>query len=159
MGMWDHSLASISGSGIWHCHELWCRSKTWLGSLPCCGCGRPAAAALIWPPAWELPNAAGAALKRKKKKTYLGKKKSRTYGCVNNFCTTSGICTVIPFHIVIVSFSFLNSLPPTITWHIFLLQEAVSSYQRSCKCPSLLLSFPFQELDTPHLEEYPRSFY
>ena len=26
------SLASLSGLRIWHCHELWCRSKTQLGS-------------------------------------------------------------------------------------------------------------------------------
>ena len=26
------SLASLSGLGIWCCRELWCRSKTWLGS-------------------------------------------------------------------------------------------------------------------------------
>ena len=25
-------LASLSGSGIWHCHELWCRSQMQLGS-------------------------------------------------------------------------------------------------------------------------------
>ena len=26
------SLASLSGLRIWCCHELWCRSQTWLGS-------------------------------------------------------------------------------------------------------------------------------
>ena len=26
------SLASLSGLGIQHCHELWCRSQTWLGA-------------------------------------------------------------------------------------------------------------------------------
>ena len=26
------SLALLGGLGIWHCHELWCRSQTWLGS-------------------------------------------------------------------------------------------------------------------------------
>ena len=26
------SLASLSGLRIWRCPELWCRSKTWLGS-------------------------------------------------------------------------------------------------------------------------------
>ena len=26
------SLATFSGSGIWRCHELWCRSKMWLRS-------------------------------------------------------------------------------------------------------------------------------
>ena len=24
------SLALLSGLGIWHCHELWCRLQTWL---------------------------------------------------------------------------------------------------------------------------------
>ena len=32
MRMWVWSLASLSGSDIWHCCELWCRSQTWLGS-------------------------------------------------------------------------------------------------------------------------------
>ena len=26
------SLASLSGLRIQHCHELWCRLQTWLGS-------------------------------------------------------------------------------------------------------------------------------
>ena len=30
MQVW--SLASLSGLGIWRCHELWCMSQTWLGS-------------------------------------------------------------------------------------------------------------------------------
>ena len=30
--IWVQSLALISGLGIWCCHELWCRSQTWLGS-------------------------------------------------------------------------------------------------------------------------------
>ena len=30
MQVW--SLASLSGSGIWHCYELWCGLQTWLGS-------------------------------------------------------------------------------------------------------------------------------
>ena len=25
-------LASLSGLRIWHCHELWCKSKMWLES-------------------------------------------------------------------------------------------------------------------------------
>ena len=33
MRMWVPSLASLSGSVIQHCCELWCRSQTWLG--PC----------------------------------------------------------------------------------------------------------------------------
>ena len=32
MRMWIQSLASLSGSGIQRCSELWCRSQRWLGS-------------------------------------------------------------------------------------------------------------------------------
>ena len=46
------SLASLSGSGIWRCGELWCKS---------------AAAAPIRPLAWEPPYALGEALGRPKK--------------------------------------------------------------------------------------------
>ena len=53
MRLWVRSLASLSGSRIWHCHELWYR---------------PAAVTLIQSLAWELPYAGGAALKSKKKK-------------------------------------------------------------------------------------------
>ena len=47
------SLASLRGLRVRRCHELWCR---------------PAAAAPIRLLAWELPYAAGTALKSKKKK-------------------------------------------------------------------------------------------
>ena len=69
MRMRVRSLASLSGSGIWCCHELWCRSQMWLGS-PCCGCdiGCQLAVAPIRSLAWEVLYAAGAALKSKKKK-------------------------------------------------------------------------------------------
>ena len=48
---------------------------------------RPAAVALIWPPAWELPYAMGAALKKtkkKKKKKMMNRLKSifKTYVCM-----------------------------------------------------------------------------
>ena len=58
MRMWFQSLASLSGSGIWHCSELyhvghtygWDPTLLWLWySL--------AATALIRPLAWELPYA------------------------------------------------------------------------------------------------------
>ena len=52
MRMWVRSLVLLSVLRIQCCHELWCR---------------PAAAALIQPLTWELPYAAGAALKKKKK--------------------------------------------------------------------------------------------
>ena len=32
MKMQVRSLASLRGSGIWRCCEVWCRSQTWLGS-------------------------------------------------------------------------------------------------------------------------------
>ena len=51
--MWVQSLASLSGSGIQHCCELW-----W----------RPAAVALVRSLAWELSYNMSAALRRKKKK-------------------------------------------------------------------------------------------
>ena len=50
-------LALLSGSGIWHCCELWYRSQTRLRSYVAV-----AAAAPVQPLAWELPYAA---LKRK----------------------------------------------------------------------------------------------
>ena len=32
MKLWVQSLALLSGLRIWCCHELWCKSQTWLGS-------------------------------------------------------------------------------------------------------------------------------
>ena len=65
MRMRVRSLASLSGSGNWHCRELCCRL---------------AAAALIRPFAWEFPYAADVALKRKGKKN--SKHNSRRYSLV-----------------------------------------------------------------------------
>ena len=53
------SLALLSALRIWHCHELW---------------GKLAAIAPTRPLAWELPYAAGVALKRQ------GEKKKKTEG-------------------------------------------------------------------------------
>ena len=58
MRLWVQSLASLSGLRIWSCCELWCR---------------PAAVAPIWPLAWELPYATGAALKRKENNNFKNK--------------------------------------------------------------------------------------
>ena len=60
------SLALLSGLRIWSCHELWCKSQMHLGSGVAVAWFRPAATAPIQPLAWELPYAAGAALKSKK---------------------------------------------------------------------------------------------
>ena len=70
MRMRVRSLASLSGSGIQHCCELWCRSQTQLRSHSCCGCGvDPAAVVPTEPLAWELPYAMGVVLQSKKKKS------------------------------------------------------------------------------------------
>ena len=61
------SLALLSGLRIQHCHELWCRSQTWLKSGIAVLWCRPAAVAPIRPLAWEPPYAVGVTLKRKKK--------------------------------------------------------------------------------------------
>ena len=61
------SLASLSGLRIWHCHELWCWSQTWLGSGIAVAWHRPLAIAPITPLAWEPPYAAGATLEKEKR--------------------------------------------------------------------------------------------
>ena len=66
--IWVRSLASLRGLRIWHCHEMICRSQTWLRSVLPWLWHRPVAATLIRPLAQELPYAAGAALKKKKKR-------------------------------------------------------------------------------------------
>ena len=68
MRMRVRSLASLSGSGIQRCHELWCKSQTRSDPTLLWLWWRPAAAAPIGPLAWESPYAVGAALERKKKK-------------------------------------------------------------------------------------------
>ena len=64
MRMWVPSLVSLSGLRIHlHCHELQSGMQTWLVAWLRC---RPAPVAQIRLLAWELPEATGAALKRKK---------------------------------------------------------------------------------------------
>ena len=54
-----------------------CRLKEWLRSVIAVAMLQPAAAAPIQPLAWELPCAAGTALKRPKKKKKKKKKKRK----------------------------------------------------------------------------------
>ena len=86
------SLALLSGLRMQHCHELWCRSQTWLGSRVAVGCGvggrhgsdpvllwlwrRLVATALIRPLAWDPPYAVGAAqeIAKKRQKNKKNKK-------------------------------------------------------------------------------------
>ena len=70
--MWVWSLALLSVLRIWCCHELWCRSQTRYLALLWLWC-RLVVVAPIRPLSWELPYAAGMALKSKQEK----KKKSR----------------------------------------------------------------------------------
>ena len=72
MRTWVRPLASLSGLWIWHCHKLWCRLQTRLGSWVAL-----AATDLIWPLALEPPYAESAGLKRPKKK----KKKEDRHRC------------------------------------------------------------------------------
>ena len=71
MRMQVRSLVSLSGSGIWYCPKLWCRSQTRLRScasetVVLAGNRNPDPTPT--PGAWERPYAWGAALKSKKKK-------------------------------------------------------------------------------------------
>ena len=89
------SLASLSGLRIWCCHELWCRSKTWLLSCIAVAVGWQLLAP-IRPLAWEPPYAVSAALEKtkKKKKMLISKTKfwtlSKCSECVNTtHCSTA----------------------------------------------------------------------
>ena len=62
-----YSLALLSGSGIWRCHELW---QLWLWL-------RLAAAAPIQPLAWEPPYSEGSVLKRQAKKEGIKRRGQR----------------------------------------------------------------------------------
>ena len=72
MRIWVQSLALLSGLGIQRCCGLRHGQQTQLGYGVLCLWRRPAAANLIQPLVWELPYAAGEALKSKtKKKVYI----------------------------------------------------------------------------------------
>ena len=68
MRLWVQSLSSLSGLRIQCCHELWCRSQTWPGSVLPWLWRRPATIIPIQPLTWEPPYAAGTALKKQKLK-------------------------------------------------------------------------------------------
>ena len=71
MRMLLQSLALLSGLRIWCCHELWCRSQTQLDPVLLWLWCRSGATASIRPLAWELPYAAGVALKTKYKYIHM----------------------------------------------------------------------------------------
>ena len=68
MRMWVRSLAPLCGLSIQHCCEVQHRWQRWLGSDIAVAVVKAAATAPIRPLAWELPHAAGAALKKEKKR-------------------------------------------------------------------------------------------
>ena len=72
---------------------------------------RPAAAALIWPLAWDSPYAAGVALNRQKTEKEKKKKKNR------NIDTLLGEHTVLPY---------ARSQDPRKAPHLFQMQEAAA---------------------------------
>ena len=81
MKMQVQSQALLSELRIQHCHDKRYRSKM---QIPCgcgCGVGQPAAIALIQPLAWELPYAAGAALKSKKQTNKIHWRPSSVESC------------------------------------------------------------------------------
>ena len=55
----------VSGWGIWHCPELWCRSQMQVRSQIAVAVVWASSCSLIRPLAWELIYAPGAALERK----------------------------------------------------------------------------------------------
>ena len=72
MKIWVQSLALLSGLRIWPCCEMWCRSQMRLRSGVAVAMGSWQLQLRFHPLAWELPHAAGLALKRRKKKKCHG---------------------------------------------------------------------------------------
>ena len=68
------SLALLSGSRIQRCSELWCRLQTRLGSGTAEALAQASSNSSNRPLAWEPPHAAGAALKKTKKKNHKKQK-------------------------------------------------------------------------------------
>ena len=69
---WVQSLVSLSGLRIWPCQRCGIGRRCGSGPALLWLWHRPAATAQIGPLAWELPYAAGGALKRKRKKERKG---------------------------------------------------------------------------------------
>ena len=99
------SLALLSGLRIRCCRELWCRLQTRLGSGMAVAVHT--AAAPIQLLAWELPYAAGVALKTNKQK----KKKEKKRNVVD---FGFGVLCLFPFYFVIfptiVKYYFYNQI-------------------------------------------------
>ena len=68
MRMQVQSLASFSGSGIWHCCELWCRLQMGLRSGIAVAVAVASSCSSL---TWEHPYAACVALKSKEKKNRI----------------------------------------------------------------------------------------
>ena len=99
MGMQVRFLASLSGSRIQHCRELWCRSQIWPRSHVA------VAVAPMQPLAWELPCATSAALKSKKIKSKKKEKINILTNVINsckgyNFWPIKNINILIESHYI-----------------------------------------------------------
>ena len=79
VAQWKWILTLLSRLGIRHCHELWCRLQTRLGSGIAVAVAVGGSCSSHKPPrAWELPYAADVALKRKKRHPPKRKNPSHT---------------------------------------------------------------------------------
>ena len=78
MRMWVRSLASLNGWRIQHCHKLWCKSQTQLGSCIAVVVARLAATAPIGPLAWELPYTVSIALNKQTNNQTKPKQKTQS---------------------------------------------------------------------------------
>ena len=68
MRMQVRSLASLSGSRIWRCREIWCRSKKWVGSRIAVAVAQACSCSSNLIPSLETSICSGCSPKRKKRK-------------------------------------------------------------------------------------------
>ena len=66
--MWVPSLASLSGLRIQHCHELWCRSKTWLRSHIAVAVAQASCCSSDWTPSLRISICRGCGPRKKRQK-------------------------------------------------------------------------------------------
>ena len=84
--MWVRSLAYLSGSGIWCCLELWCKSQTWLASCVAVAVAQASSSSSNWTPSLETFICHGYGPKKAKKESakwgesHLNKVKNKEQG-------------------------------------------------------------------------------
>ena len=154
MQVW--SLVWLSALRVWHCCRCIVGWRCVLDPALLWWQHRLAAAALIWPLAWKLPYATGAALKRKKKiRKRLGGKK-KTHFCKHTKGGSNYMRIPLPLFL-----SPCISLPHALNWasasrtvqFLVLNSDWLSSYFKNCT--SLTRSWSIQ----PWLEAPGRMLY